>query len=141
MYNSIALILGHLVGDYLLQTRRMALGKTKRGMDGHLLCTYHCIAYSAAVSVFVCLGGWTCGIHSLTVAFILAFVSHWPIDRFSLASKWLKMIHQDPLDDMLSPDTCKIDRARKMFIPVIYTITDNTMHLVIMWFLFSMVGQ
>jgi len=43
------MLLGHLVGDYLLQNNWMALGKSKYNGMGWLTCTVHCVLYTLAV--------------------------------------------------------------------------------------------
>src|SRR3989338_6231376 len=77
-------LLGHLIGDYLLQTKHMALNKSAKGWGGIETCSWHVLVYTASV----CLMFWT-----LNVWVGLAiFIPHWIMDRWSLASVWLKFI-------------------------------------------------
>lgn len=111
-------LLGHLIGDYLLQSKWMALTKSANGFDGIKACTVHVAVYTAAV----CAMCWT-----LSPLFALAvFVPHWVIDRWSLASPWLKMIGGRTFEGAK-------DDWDKAFTAIVYTVTDNTMHLLCLW--------
>jgi hypothetical protein len=118
------MILGHLVGDYLLQNRAMTFGKLKNGWAGIYWCTLHCLIYTASVCLFL----WT--IEPLIVWFI--FLSHWPIDHWSLASKWLKLIRgRDFVKAYQSTEEYhEIDLAFSCFV---YVAVDNTWHLILLW--------
>ena len=126
----IAALLGHLVGDYLLQSKYMALNKSAPGMTGLITCTAHVALYTAAVCTF----WWT--INPLLIA--LVFVPHWIIDRWSLASPWLKMIRGRTFEAAFgSKDTYReFDIA---FTSIVYTVTDNTMHLICLWLVIKFV--
>ena len=39
-------LLGHLVGDHLLQTKNMTLHKSASGFSGILICTLHVTVYT-----------------------------------------------------------------------------------------------
>ena len=97
-------LVGHFVGDYLLQSKEMALTKTAKTGHGLSMCLLHCIAYSVAVSTAAVLVvyGLTLDIPLLSIYAILGvvFLSHFPIDRWSLADKWLKMIEGRQLDEV-----------------------------------------
>lgn len=122
----IAALLGHLVGDYLLQSKYMALHKSDKGWGGAIICTWHVTLYTAAV----CLFWWTVD----PVIIALTFVPHWVIDRWSLASPWLKMIRgRTFMGAFESKDTYReFDIA---FTSIVYTVVDNTMHLICLWLL------
>jgi len=122
----IKMILGHLIGDYLFQNNKMALEKSKPGFRGILYCTIHSLIYT----FFVCLFLWT--LNPLII--ILIFLSHWPIDRWSLASKWLKLITGR---DFIAAYNSK-DKYREInisFSCLVYAIADNTMHIILLWFI------
>lgn len=123
-------LLGHLVGDYLLQTKHMALHKADPGWRGILTCTFHVAVYTAAVCVFF----WV--VNPLVMA--LVFVPHWVIDRWSLASLWLKLIRgRTFMAAFESKDAYReFDIA---FTSIVYTVTDNTMHLICLWLLIRFV--
>jgi len=118
------IVLGHLVGDYLLQSKAMALKKSEKGLTGIAWCTFHSLIYTASVCLFL----WT--LNPVVVA--LVFLSHWPIDRWSLASKWLKTIGgRDFIKAYESKEKYReIDIA---FSCLVYAVVDNTMHLILLW--------
>jgi hypothetical protein len=117
-------LLGHLVGDYLLQSKQMALGKSARGWRGILLCTAHAAIYTAAVCAF----WWT--LDPLVAA--LVFVPHWIIDRWSLATPWLKLIRGRTFESALQ-STGPAREFDVAFTSLVYAVTDNTMHLLCLW--------
>ena len=39
-------ILGHFIGDYLLQSKKTALGKSALGWSGWWICVKHCLHYT-----------------------------------------------------------------------------------------------
>lgn len=120
----IRILLGHLVGDYLLQSKKMAIRKSQKGLSGFFWCTIHSAIYTASVCLFL----WT--IDPLIVGVV--FLSHWPIDRWSLATKWLKLIRgRDFIAALKSKQqSWEIDLS---FSCIVYTIVDNTLHLIILW--------
>lgn len=120
----IAMMLGHFVGDYLLQNRPMALKKNANGVIGFAWCTLHCMLYVVAVAVFA----WRADPLFLG----LVFLSHWPIDRWSLAAKWLKLIRGR---DLMAAFASK-EKYRDLevgFACLVYAVADNTMHIVLLW--------
>lgn len=122
----IRMVLGHLVGDYLFQTYKMALAKGKSGFEGHLWCTIHCVVYTIAVCLFV----------QTVNPFIvgLVFLSHWPFDRWSLGGKWLRLIRGR---DFIAAHYDKANEFREISISfscLVYAVADNTIHLVLLWF-------
>jgi len=122
----IAAMLGHFVADYLLQSREMAIQKSEKGWTGLAWCSAHCVIYTLTVCAFMQL--WS------PVVIVLVFLSHFPIDRWSLAGTWLRFIGgRDILDAYCSNKKYRdIDLA---FSCVVYTIADNTMHLVLLYFI------
>jgi len=67
------IVLGHLMGDYLSQSKKMALMKSESGSEGLAWRVLHCLIYTASVYLFL----WM--LNPLVVA--LVFLSHFPIDR------------------------------------------------------------
>lgn len=49
-------IYAHLIGDFILQTDRMAADKKKPGFEGHLACTVHIMTY--IIPFFFCSLDW-----------------------------------------------------------------------------------
>lgn len=62
----------------------------------------------------------------------LVFVPHWIIDRWSLASTWLKMVRGRTFEAAFNSK----DPYREFdiaFSSIVYTVTDNAMHLICLW--------
>lgn len=93
------LLLGHMVGDYVVQNDWMAANKTawrdpakdgptwrqKVTNTGHLACTAHCLCYTLAV--------WACSFWWMPWwGLVACFVVHWPVDRFRLAGRWMRNV-------------------------------------------------
>jgi Protein of unknown function (DUF3307) len=111
-------LLGHLVGDYLLQTKQMALVKSVHDWRGTLMCTLHVAIYSVAVCIFL---------RTLSpTVFLAVAIPHLIIDRYSLANMWLRLIRGRTFESAVKP----FDVA---FTAIVYTVTDNTMHLLCLW--------
>jgi len=118
------LVFGHLAGDYLLQSRSMAFNKGLPSLRGLLWCTWHCLVYTAVMCLFL----WTVNPGIMA----LVFVSHWVIDRWSLAQKWLNLIGgRNFVQAWQSQQQYReIDIA---FSILVYAVVDNTLHLLIIW--------
>lgn len=122
------LLLGHLVGDYLFQTKWMAINKHKYNLTGWLAATVHCIIYTLSV----CLIMW----NFQPIWMLAVFLSHFPIDKFSLGEIYLKYVKNNSLRDYIDYRWAKHNRediVKGSFNTIIYVVTDNTMHLLIMW--------
>lgn len=118
------IVLGHLMGDYLFQSRAMALRKSEKSWIGYFWCILHCLIYTASVCLFL----WTP--NPLVIA--LVFASHFPFDRWSLASKWLKLIRgRDFIKAFESKE--KYREIDLSFSCLVYAVVDNTMHLILLW--------
>ena len=74
-------ILGHLVGDYLLQNDWMALNKKRRSLP----CAVHCAIWTAAVCYFT---GWG------WVAALALFAMHFAQDRTEVITWWMNRMGQ-----------------------------------------------
>lgn len=122
----VQVLLGHFVADYLLQSRDMAMRKSDKNWRGFAWCMAHCIIYTLTVCSFL-------QTLDLTLM-LLVFLSHFPIDRWSLASKWLKVIKgRDILEAYQSKEKYReIDIA---FSCLVYAIADNTIHLVLLYWI------
>lgn len=64
---------------------------------------------------------------------LLVFLSHYPIDRWSLASKWLKLIGGRTFMEAYESKE-KYREFDVAFSCIVYAVADNTMHLVLLWF-------
>lgn len=142
---SFGLLIGHLLGDYILQNDWMAGWK---GASGHILtqkeqsridmataderdrvfdqvhawselrpplaCTLHCALYTLAV--WLCACWWMPWWGPLVV-----FATHWPMDRYRLASWWMKNVS--------GQETF----AGGVFAPWAIIVVDNTIHLLVLF--------
>jgi len=150
-------LVGHLVGDYLLQDKRMALTKGAKTLEGVIVCLMHCILYSAAVTVAACLALSCTDPTRILIINCMVFLTHFPIDRWSLADKYLKLIRGRQLDEVFKEipthtgssikpsikwrDTEYLlaDKAhvadvatRQAFTALVYAVADNTLHFLLM---------
>lgn len=157
-------LVGHFVGDYLFQSKHMALSKGNKGWSGITTCVTHCTLYALAVTTAAgaYLWGWTgpWGTKAWLV-WCVVFLTHFPIDRWSLADKWLKVIGGRQLDEIfkeavaagnIHPDQSHAgyslashnhpslaDRqlvadftTRQSFTALVYAVVDNTLHFLLM---------
>ena len=88
------------------------------------------ILYTAAVCLFL----WT--IHPLIIS--LVFVPHWIIDRWSLASVWLKLIRGRTFEAAYQSKE-KYREFDVAFTCLVYAVADNTMHLITLWLMIRFV--
>jgi hypothetical protein len=116
------LLLGHLVGDYLLQNDWMAKNKSDNSLIGWLAAFIHCILYTFAVCLIMWNFNW--------IWILVVFNSHFWIDKFALGIPYLKYIKGMEMDDYRGEYHGELTAG---FSAVVYTLTDNTMHLLIMW--------
>ena len=162
MYNSLALILGHMAGDYLFQSDKMAVNKSGNDLNikakriGYTeitnsgWCTYHCMVYSICVASFVIMDGWRCSYIDLNncwwswlVAFVIAYITNYPIDRYSFGWIWMKWFGQTKFSSTYYTNEdgdVVLRNLRALFVPIVYVAIDNTIHLVLMWGAFSLFG-
>jgi len=87
----IGAIVGHLVGDYLMQNDWMALNKKKPGPWGALPCVVHCWLWTLCVLVF---SGILFTMADWRVNSIL-FLSHYIQDRTNAVRDWMGLIGQE----------------------------------------------
>lgn len=122
------IILGHFVGDYLLQSKKMAIKKSQKGLIGFIWCLIHCLIYTLIICLF------TSTIEPIKIGLI--FLSHFPIDRWSLASKWLKIIKGRDIKEAYNSKLLyrEIDIS---FSAIVYTVVDNTIHILLMAAIFN----
>lgn len=121
-------LLGHGIGDYILQNSWMALSKNRKGLWGWFTCLVHCIIYTVVMSFCT-------GIYDPSFLSIV-FFSHYIIDKFSLAEVWLKLIKGRSINEYLN-DKTKIDKhmvLRGGFTTLVYAVVDNTFHIAIIFY-------
>ena len=119
MVNFWPIVFGHWMADYLLQPKKMAVEKA----GNWKVCLLHCLIYALSV------GGWYALVDpkKMVLVAFLAFASHFPIDYWSLASEWLKLIKGRNVMDAFkkeNPDP---------FAAFVYAVVDNGMHLALLY--------
>lgn len=100
-------LVGHLVGDYILQTDWMANHKKERSWRGELACNVHCLLWTLSVLLFT---GWWDIEHFLAV-----YLSHYLLDRTQLVSWFVNTVNQE------KPPFW------------VHILVDNTLHLVFLF--------
>ena len=127
-------MLGHFVGDYLLQNAWMATGKSKPGWPGHFACSVHVLLYTLAIAVFT-------GIWNPWFLLVVA-TPHWLIDRTSFAWTFLRFKNgyserevwtKAPVCAQPAPDLLERNVWKTSFAAFVYVVNDNTMHWVCLW--------
>lgn len=109
-------IVGHLVGDYIIQTDWMALNKKRPGIYGTFACTVHCVLWTWSVMLFS--GCW-----SIPLASVL-FSTHLVQDGTPLVRYWMRFIGQEQF-------------ATGALSPWSIVVVDNVLHIVTLWLLWS----
>ena len=139
------MVLGHLVGDYLLQNQWMALNKSKNTLIGWFAAIIHCFIYMASVCLIMEKYDF--------LWIVIVFNSHFWIDKFALADKYKKIIGSSTMknfvhryDNMFmyipysKPDITRKDIIEGAFAAITYTITDNTLHIIIMYIFYNIIS-
>lgn len=101
-------LVGHLVGDYLLQNDWMAQGKKR----AHWPCLVHVAAYTLAVMLFTQWPLWIAAV---------VFVPHYLIDRWGFVPWYMRAIGQT---SFMEPPMSPWSRIA----------VDNTLHVVCLFF-------
>lgn len=76
-------LIGHLIGDFVLQTDWIAEWKKRPGWGGVAVCVLHASLVTGCVAVCA---GWT-----NPVALALAWLQHFLPDRGALVSRWMNV--------------------------------------------------
>lgn len=127
-----SLLLGHIIGDYFWQNNFLAFGKSGPGIKGILICVLHCLLYTVAICIFTQSFYW--------LWIIGIFFSHFIIDRYSLADKYLQIIRGRSFKEFWKHNT----EAGSWilfgsFSGIVYTIIDNSMHLLLMLVIYKFI--
>lgn len=102
-------IVGHLVGDYLLQNDWMALNKKTRTFN----CAVHCTLWTLAVCVFT--GWWTPPIIAIL------WITHFVQDRTNIILWWMLKVNRQK---QFATGPCS---------PWSIIVVDNVWHIVTLW--------
>lgn len=100
-------LVGHLVGDYLLQNDWMALNKKNQILP----CAVHCFLWSACVMSFA---GWP------LYLWPTLFTLHYLQDASNVVRKWMSLIGQDSF----ATGPCS---------PWSIIVVDNVWHILTLW--------
>ena len=100
-------VVGHLVGDYLIQNDWMATKKK----SSSFVCAIHCSIWTAAVVLFGSWPLWTIPV---------LFVTHFAQDRTNAIERYMHLVGQREF-------------AREPFSPWSRIIIDNIWHIVVLW--------
>ena len=129
------LLFGHLVGDYLLQNGWMAYHKKAMWLP----CVAHSVVSTASVCLFLLLAPQVDIItYKFGVMSILIFFSHWIVDRYELVDWWFRKLEVRSWNNFEGElhDNAKLyDSVIISFGAIVYTVADNTLHLIMMWFI------
>lgn len=130
----VLLLFGHLFGDYLLQNDWMAMNKKKKEPIGIMACFIHCFIYTVCVYIFLLpllpQNYLICGIIIWGI-----FLSHFILDKTYLIDRWFRLTHGRSWKRLGIFYTEVEDIARVVFTAIVQTVADNTIHLVLMYFL------
>lgn len=131
-------IIGHLVGDYLLQNDLLALNKKKLGNFGGYMCIIHAFIWTMSVCLFA---GWP--IYGGWVSCIL-FATHFIQDRTNIIIWWMTVIGQRQFMkcDELDSDGVFLETARIKpgLGPWSIIVVDNIWHIVTIWFVWRFIA-
>lgn len=115
MENTLTLaIIGHLVGDYLLQTDWMAQNKKLKSLP----CLVHCLVWASCVYFFSGFG---------FAAILFLFLCHFIQDRTQIVKWWMSIASPGFMQPPLAPWSM--------------IVVDNVWHIVQIWFAWKFLLQ
>lgn len=130
-------IVGHLVGDYLLQNDWMANNKKHLGGHGNTACVVHCCLWTFAVIVF---SGWYRAEHMHFIATLL-FITHYLQDRYNIISWWMRLRWKDQSRFMRCDEFDLTDmRVVPGLGPWSIIVVDNVWHIVTIWVIWRFIA-
>ena len=111
------LLIGHLVGDWLLQNDWMAKGKRQGFLTWPGLV--HFTIYTGVLTSTLHFSGATNkGLSFVLSLSILIFVSHWLTDATNIAQGWMRFYRQTPLEQV----RLMIDQILHLLVLVLITL-------------------
>lgn len=114
-------LVGHFVGDYVLQTDWMATRKKERTAEGELACLLHCGLWTLAV---VALAGWW-----QWQLVVVVFLSHYVLDRTTLV-RMVSMATGSACIASGLADGSPLAISLGVFVEI---MKDNAAHLLFLW--------
>ena len=118
-------LFGLLIGDYMLQPKKMAIRKSENSYVGSIICLTHCSIVTLATML-------TLKTIELPII-ILIFFSHYIVDRGNLALHWLRYIKGRDFQFEYY-QKYKFQEIHLIFSCIVYLIVDNTIHLLILYY-------
>lgn len=110
------LILAHMIGDFVFQNDWMAKNKT----SSSFVCLVHVLCYTLAFVLIVEFSAYfSGGVGWPFWAYALIGITHYPIDRYGLARKYMNLNGQKDFADNMGPWSI--------------IVVDNTLHLLCAW--------
>lgn len=105
-------LIGHLVGDYLLQNDWMANNKKRKDWTGFLACEIHCFLWTCSVCLF---SGWG------PVEWFVLHTTHFVQDHTQIVRFWMTRVNRQPR--FVEPPMA----------PWSLVVVDNVWHIVTIW--------
>lgn len=131
-------LIGHLIGDYLLQNDWQAMHKKLNSLKGWTSCLIHCWLYTIAVCLCT---GW-CSPFLIG----LVFLSHFPIDKTYVVAWFMKKVgifkriinnKDTEIDPVCTGNLLafqqEINKSNMNHKVWAYLLVDNTAHLTLLW--------
>jgi len=132
------LLMGHLVGDYLLQSNKMALNKK----TNLAWAAIHCFCWTITVCFFLLPEIGPLPISQLVGAFALIWSSHLLLDygfgtKYGLVNVWLKLVGSRSIEGTIEYCASDEPEVKKRFMvsftALVQTVADNTLHLMLLY--------
>lgn len=129
-------LIGHLVGDYLLQNDWLALHKKKSSIR----CLIHCLIWTWSVMLFS--GWWAPHCFTASVTFFVLLITHFIQDRTNIIAWWMDFIGQTEFkksDDLIRQKCPPIENGEPLYFlkvglgPWSVIVVDNIWHIVTIW--------
>ena len=117
-------IVGHLVGDYLLQNDWMALNKKKQDPYGSFACVVHCAIWSMCVVIF---SEWFRS-GNLFLVCVLLMIPHFIQDHTNIVKFWMTRINRQP------------KFSEPPMAPWSIIVVDNVWHIVMLWAIWKFIA-
>ncbi len=115
-------IVGHLVGDYLIQNDWMALNKKRSTLP----CVIHCLLWTSSVQLF---SGWnTLPGCASWISFLVLFATHFTQDRTNIIRYWMTRINRQP------------KFSEPPMAPWSIIVVDNVWHILTIWFVWRFIA-
>jgi hypothetical protein len=132
-------IIGHIVGDYILQNNWMALNKKNSVMAALV----HCIVYTVAICVSIYQTLLQQSIERIIIVAILVFLSHVVLDYTDLVDSFLHAIRgrswKRSFDLASKQVNQNIASAIIAYTAIVQTVVDNALHIIMMYFIFKLI--